>query len=144
MIKSYLLITFLCLAAFTLNAQNMKLGGNQGNKQDEGEIIDFGKEQTLKEQVDETCLDVANRLMSCCSKFGGNYLKAEVNYSECRYNSTTEVFTIPMTAHWYGSLTGIHYWIKGKLLIAPDGSKKWIKISDSGGFSPGCSKNCIQ
>ncbi|MBL0119546.1 MAG: hypothetical protein IPP89_11315 [Saprospiraceae bacterium] len=49
-----------------------------------------------------------------------------------------------MQVSWTGSMSGTHYWINGKLIYdTTNNSRKWVKISDSGGFSSGCSNGCI-
>lgn len=84
-----------------------------------------------------------SQLMSCCSTFGGQNFSVRVNEEDIEIDKYADLITIPMTVNWYGSLSGRHYWIKGTLFISPSG-RRWNKISDSGGFSPGCSQNCIR
>ncbi|WP_314240489.1 hypothetical protein [Capnocytophaga leadbetteri] len=82
--------------------------------------------------------------MRCCSSWGGNNVYVEVDYSEVCVISITGTFTIPMLIGRYGSISGEHYWIKGKLIVNCNGQQEWLKIRDSGGFNPGCSKDCIR
>lgn len=139
------LLYFILVASFSF-AQNMTLPGNNSSGsssvETKGVPINFMSETTLKKQVDDIGLKAANSLMRCCSSYGGNNVYAEVDYENCRVEKETNTFFLPMKIGWYGSLTGTHYWIKGKLVIGEQ-SREWLKISDSGGFNPGCSKNCI-
>ena len=105
--------------------------------------VNFAKEAQLKKDIEDVGLAVANSLMRCCSSYGGNHVYAMVEYEKVRQNTLTGAFTIPVKVGWYGSLSGTHYWIYGKLMVNADGSKSWLKISDSGGFSGGCSIGCI-
>ncbi len=94
-----------------------------------------------------TCQEQADRagseLMRCCSSWGGNRRKSTIEKDKCIVNEMTDEIRIPMTVIWYGSISGSKYWIKGILVISTTG-RRWIKESDSGGFSPNCSKNCIR
>lgn len=121
-----------------------RLPGAGSNSSSEGSSVDFSKERQLKEDITDIGLQVANKLMNCCSTFGGKNLYSNVDFDGVKQNTVSGAFTIPMTVGWYGSLSGNHYWIKGKLLVYSSGRKEWIKINDSGvGFSPQCSKDCI-
>ncbi|MBK7344659.1 MAG: hypothetical protein IPJ06_17140 [Saprospiraceae bacterium] len=93
----------------------------------------------------------ASDLMGCCSKWGGNNLNAEIHWGAesdgtclTRISSLTQIAKVTTTVSWTGSLSGTGYWIKGRLIYdTKSGSRKWEKISDSGGFETGCSKGCI-
>lgn len=138
----FLTILFLFLTTSTFSQTRLP-GSNSGSSSNEGTPVDFSTEQQLKKDIDDVGLTVANKLMRCCSSFGGNNLYSKVDYKNVRQNQATGAFTIPMQIGWYGSLSGNHYWIKGKLTVYSNGSKEWLKIRDSGGFNPGCSKDCI-
>ena len=104
----------------------------------------------LKIDIEDIADYVGSRLMRCCSSFGGNDLSTTVYWDkdkngkyQTRINSLTNKLTITLKVTWYGSLSGRRYWIKGKAIVDPDkDSKKWIKISDSGGFPPNCGTYC--
>ncbi len=98
----------------------------------------------LKADFDEVALYVANRMVKCCSSYGGTRLYGNVKYDEVRKSSLDGSFSIPMTVGWYGSITGNHYWIKGILKVDNSGNKKWLKQNDSGGpfKEEGCGINC--
>ena len=134
---------FMCLGNI-VTAQSMTLPGSSSSSPtaSEGTPINFMTETTLKKQVDDIGLKVANDLMRCCSSYGGNNVYAQVDYDNCRTDSQTSTFYLPMKIGWTGSMSGNPYWIKGKLVVSKEG-RQWLKISDSGGFQPSCSKNCI-
>ena len=129
-------------------SQDMRLpgsGSSSSGNTSEGNPVDFNKEQSLKEQLNDLAEDVADRFMRCCSSYGGISLWGTVDYSGVRYNSVAKVYIIPMKVGWKGSITGTPYWIEGKLKIDANGSKRWTKISDSGGFKyveGGCTAGC--
>jgi hypothetical protein len=85
-----------------------------------------------------------SQLMNCCSSFGGRGFSVDMNEDDVNINDLSGMITIPMKVNWYGSLSGRHYWIRGELIITSSGQRRWNKISDSGGFSPGCSRGCIR
>lgn len=143
MLKSKLFSLLLLFFTIFSFSQTRLPGASNGGG--DGTVVDLNKESALKSDIDDVGLSVANKLMSCCTTFGGNNLYSEVDYSNVRQNKITGAFTVPMTIGWYGSLSGTHYWIKGKLIINSNGSKEWLKITDSNNFlsKAGCSKNCI-
>lgn len=113
-----------------------------GTQNDSSNKIDFSKYPELKADIDNMGLKVANKLMHCCSSWGGKNVYATIEYENCMETASGS-FTIPMTVGWSGSMTGNAYWIKGKLVVNSNGSSEWLKINDSGGFSSGCSNGCI-
>ena len=136
------IILLICLGT---NAQTRLPGSqNQTNSSDAPQTIDFSVEKDLKSDIEQTGLVVANRLMNCCSSWGGNNISAQIEWDGVRTSKLTNDFTIPMTVNWTGSISGNRYWIQGRLIVHSDGSKEWIKVKDSGGFSAACSNNCIQ
>lgn len=126
-------------------SQDMRLpsSGNSSSSSGEGRIIDFGQETKLKQDMKDMALSVANRMMKCCSSWGGTNVWGEVDYDNVRVNDLSKTFIIPMTVGWQGSISGNQYYIKGQLVVDKDGNKSWNKIKDSGGFPPGCSTGCI-
>ena len=141
MFKTKNLLVFFLLTSMSLYSQT-RLPGASGGSGGEGSIVNLNKEVQLKKDIDDVGLTVANRLMNCCSTWGGKNVYSQVDYSDVRQNATTGAFTVPMVVGWYGSLTGTHYWIQGKLIINSNGSKEWLKTNDSGGFKSGCSRDC--
>ena len=92
-----------------------------------------------------------NDLMSCCSEMGGKNMETEVYYGnddtgKCKtYVNNGTLYYINMKVSWTGGLSGRKYWIKGILTYnILNSERKWTYISDSKGFNPGCSKNCIE
>lgn len=113
-----------------------------GSSSNTGSTVNISSE--FKKDLDDVALYVGNRMVKCCSTWGGNNVYGKVNYEEVRKSSLDGSFSIPMTVGWYGSLTGTHYWIKGILKVDDKGNKKWLKQSDSGGpfKEEGCGINC--
>ena len=107
-------------------------------------IKDIEEYEEMMDFCETQAKTAGNQLMRCCSSFGGRGFSVNMNKDDININSFAETITIPMKVNWYGSLTGRHYWIKGELIITNSGQRRWNKISDSGGFSPGCSQGCIR
>ena len=105
----------------------------------------------VRSEIQDLANQAASNLMSCCSKWGGNNLKAQVYWDaddngtcQTRISKLTGNITITMLVSWTGSLSGTYYWIKGRLVFNTSSkTRSWEKLSDSGGFSPGCSNGCI-
>lgn len=142
MYKTKFLSVFFIFMSILFFAQTRLPGSSGGSSGGEGSPVDFNKEVQLKKDIDDVGLTVANKLMNCCSTWGGKNIYSQVDYVNVRQNTTTGAFTVPMVIGWFGSLTGTKYWIQGKLVIYSNGSKEWLKINDSGGFKSGCSKDC--
>ncbi len=99
-------------------------------------------------EVIQALADKAGRdLMSCCSSFGGNNFKVDVEFSLVKESDDQTQRIIPMTAAWTGGFSGRRYWIQGVLTWDKSSGqlyRYWKKIDDSGGFSPGCGTGCIE
>ncbi len=121
-----------------------RLPGSNSNESGKEIGFNWSKEAKLKQDIEDIGLTIANTIMNCCSSWGGTNVGADIDFKGVKQNEATRAFTIPMKVRWQGSLSGNRYWVQGKLLVYSDGSKTWLKIQDSGGFYPGCSKNCIR
>ncbi len=105
----------------------------------------------MRQELQDIANSAANRLMRCCSSYGGNNIKAEIVWDkdesgvcQTRISKLSNRITITMKVSWNGSMSGAQYWILGRLIVEGNsGSKSWEKIQDSGGFKSGCSQNCI-
>jgi hypothetical protein len=142
------ILSFSLIFATQSFSQEMRLPGSGSSSSGtpdsgSGRAVDFNKEVKLKQDLKDVALSVANKMLKCCSTWGGTNVWGEVDYENVRVNDLSKTFVIPMTVGWQGSLSGNQYFIKGQLVIDKDGNKSWNKIKDSGGFSPGCSKDCI-
>jgi hypothetical protein len=135
--KTIVSVFFLCcLAVFPASAQNCP---------------DLKNDPDMRQEIQSLANSAGNDLMKCCSKWGGNNLKATIIWDkdedglcQTRISKLTNILTITMTVSWTGAISGASYWIKGRLLFNTEtGSRKWEKISDSGGFQAGCSNGCI-
>lgn len=103
-----------------------------------GQVSDAEMISELQQVADR----VAGKLMNCCSNWGGRDLKATVDFDNTKVSKLLGEISMPMTASWVGSISGIKYWISGTLIIGKGGFE-WQKKSDSGGFPPNCGKNCV-
>jgi hypothetical protein len=101
-------------------------------------------EAQIKSEYQQVADRVANKLMNCCSSFGGRNVQANVDFEDVKSSQILGETTIPMLVSWSGSWSGARYWIRGKLIIRHGGGMEWNKQNDSGGFSPGCSSGCIR
>lgn len=150
--KLLTLIVFAACTAINTKAQGLpgKSGGTSETSANEGQRIDFSSDPELKSDIQDVANSVAYKLMRCCSSWGGNNVRGMVEWDECYFSKARNTYSIAMTASWTGSLSGNSYWIKGKLKliysVSSNGNvsdrRVWEKIADSGGFSPGCGKDC--
>ncbi|MFV0411502.1 MAG: hypothetical protein ACK5LJ_17930 [Paracoccus sp. (in: a-proteobacteria)] len=133
----------LVLGVFYFSYSQTRLLGSKSTESGKEVSFNWSNEVKLKKDIEDIGLTVANKIMHCCSSWGGTNVGADIDFENVKQNEVTGAFTIPLTVKWQGSLSGNQYWVQGKLLVYSDGSKSWLKIKDSGGFYPGCSKNCI-
>lgn len=140
----YIVSLAFVIITLTFTQAQTRLPGSSQNDNGKDICFDWNKEEKLKADIEDIGLTVANKIMNCCSSWGGTNVGASIDFEGVRQNEVTGAFTIPMTVRWQGSMSGNQYWVQGKLLVYSDGSKAWLKIKDSGGFYPGCSKNCIR
>jgi len=135
--KSFMSILVLCcFTAFPVSAQDCS---------------ELKNDPEMRQELQSLANTAGSDLMKCCSKWGGNNLKATIIWDkdedglcQTRISKLTKVITITMTVSWTGSISGASYWIKGRLLFnMENSSRKWEKISDSGGFQSGCGNDCI-
>jgi hypothetical protein len=106
----------------------------------------------IRQELQDLASRAARDLMECCTSLtSGKNLSATIIWEQdrdglcqTRISRLSGKIIITMKVSWTGSLTGNSYWIKGILNYDIDtGRRSWEKISDSGGFSPGCSNGCI-
>jgi hypothetical protein len=117
------------------------------NKQGEPRAAEPAK---LWADVRQTVNNAAYRLMQCCSGNGGINFESGIYRDSYQTDKDTGEWSVIMTAEWKGSITGMRYWLKGRLtvtyLATPGGAakewKRWTKIDDAGPFVPGCARNC--
>jgi hypothetical protein len=136
--KSRLVLLFIAMSFYAISsAQN--------------ECSELRNDLEIRQELQDLANQAADDLMKCCSKWGGNSLKAEIYWDkgedgvcQTRISKLTGKITIMMRASWTGSVSGASYWIKGRLVVDMNNqTRTWQKLSDSGGFSPGCGKDCI-
>jgi hypothetical protein len=135
MVRKFFL-SLICAISFSMFAQN---------------CTELQNDPEIRQELQGMANQAASNLMNCCSSFGGNNLSATIIWDkdndglcQTRVSTLTGKITITMRVSWVGSMTGASYWIKGRLIYDLETRRRsWEKISDSGGFSPGCSKGCI-
>jgi len=134
--KPFILVLLVCFFSFRLEAQD---------------CTELKNDPEIRQELQDLANTAANKLMNCCSSFGGRNNRAEIHWEKdetgvcrTRISRLTNKITITMTAYWNGSVSGAQYWIKGRLVVDMENrTQTWEKISDSGGFSGGCGKSCI-
>lgn len=107
----------------------------------------------IRKLLQSKALQAGSDLMSCCANGGGTSLNAQIHWDETddngdnatRYNKLSGNMSVCTTLSWVGSVSKKKYWVKGVLTVKVDSNtRSWAKISDSGGFTPGCSRGCIR
>ena len=135
------IFVFISILSYSQSRQQ-RVNATSGIIEDRNFIVNDDVE--LKRYVDRIGLSVAKKLMKCCSSFGGNDIYSSIDYFLVKMNPKTGALIIPMTVGWYGSYSSRKYWIEGILVKNLNGSYKWVKRRDSGGFQSGCSNLCIR
>jgi len=143
-LKEKVFIIIFSLISYTATSQTSHQNTKTNSKFIVDRQFDIHNNPEIKKQIDVIGVNVAKRLMNCCSSWGGNNIFCDIDYYVVKMDPKTGTLIIPMIVGWEGSLSGKKYWIEGKLLRYIGGRKKWIKIRDSSGFSSGCSIGCIK
>lgn len=134
---------FILIFAFISLQLNSQSNINDASEITQNENFILSEDLELRRHIDAIGLFVAEKLMNCCSSLGGDAALFPIDYNLVRMNSKTGILIIPMTVRWKGALSGRKYWIEGKIIRYLNGSYKWVKKRDSGGFRSGCSSGCI-
>jgi hypothetical protein len=103
---------FFCMACCTLSAQ---------------ECTELKNDPDLRQELEDLANTAASKLMDCCSSMGGRNSRTEIRWDkdesgvcQARISKLPNRIIIAMTAYWNGSLSGIQYWIQGRLIIDSD------------------------
>jgi hypothetical protein len=120
-------------------------------KTDDEEVNEDGEEKpkknellddpNMKKTIEGIAKDVGEQLLRSCANGKIDNSTTEVYWDQTFKDAITKEISIMIRTSWKPKWTdGSGKWIKGKVVVAPDGSKKWVYQNDNGLAFSGCPK----
>jgi hypothetical protein len=102
---------------------------------------DLSTDANMKRTIEGIAKDVGEQLLRNCASGKVDNSTTEVYWDQTFKNAISNEITLTMRVSWKPKWTdGSGKWIKGKVIIAPDGAKKWVYQNDNGLMMSGCAK----
>lgn len=99
------------------------------------------EDDNLKKTVESTAKDVGEQLIRNCANGKVDNSSTEVYWDGVFKDAITKELVIPIITKWKPKFTdGQGKWVKGKILIGSEGSRKWVYQNDNGLMFSGCAK----
>lgn len=99
------------------------------------------EDENLKKTIEGVAKDCGEQLIRNCANGKVDNSTTEIFWDGVYKDAITTELVVPIRASWKPKWTdGSGKWIKGKILIAADGKKKWIYQNDNGLVFDGCAK----
>ncbi|MCW3076261.1 MAG: hypothetical protein JWO32_870 [Bacteroidetes bacterium] len=122
-----------------------KENDDDDDKQEEGEekpkkneILD---DPNMKKTVEGIARDVGEQLLRSCANGKIDNSTTEVYWDQTFKDAITKEINIAIKTSWKPKWTdGGGKWIKGKVVVGADGSKRWVYQNDNGLAFSGCPK----
>ena len=118
-------------------------GSGDSEKKEESEsgsnsILD---NEALKRTIEGISKDVGEQLIRNCANGKVDNSTTEIYWDGVLKDAITGEIVIPIKSSWKPKWTdGSGKWIKGKILVAADGTKKWVYQNDNGLVFSSCAK----
>lgn len=108
----------------------------------ESEEKKWWEDEEVKKYLEATAKDAGEQLVKNCATGKVDNHSTEVYWDQVVKDPITGEISIPIIAKWKPKFTdGSGKWIKGKILLSKDGSKRWVFQSSSGMVFNGCAKD---
>ncbi len=99
------------------------------------------EDENMKKSVESTAKDVGEQLIRSCANGKVDNSTTEVFWDGVFKDGITKELVIPIITKWKPKFTdGTGKWIKGKILVSSEGTKKWVYQNDNGLMFSGCAK----
>jgi hypothetical protein len=93
--------------------------------------------EQLKKTIEGIAKDVGEQLIRTCSSGKVDNSTTEIYWDGVYKDAITSEITVPIISSWKPKWTdGSGKWVKGKILVASDGTKKWVYQNNSGLLFP--------
>lgn len=114
---------------------------NTSENEFSNESKQWWEDESIKKYLEATAKDVGEQLIRNCASGKIDNHVTEIFWDGVVKDPITSDITLPIIAKWKPKFTdGSGKWIKGKILISKDGSKKWVYQNDNGLTFSGCAK----
>ncbi|MBK9284287.1 MAG: hypothetical protein IPM51_08175 [Sphingobacteriaceae bacterium] len=101
----------------------------------------LAEEPGMKNTIEGIAKDVGEQLLRSCANGKIDNSTSEVYWDQTFRDAITKEISIAMRTSWKPKWTdGAGKWIKGKVVVGTDGSKKWVYQNDHGLTFSGCAK----
>lgn len=98
-------------------------------------------EPGMRNTIEGIAKDVGEQLLRSCANGKVDNSTSEVYWDQTFRDAITKEINIAMRTSWKPKWTdGAGKWIKGKVVVGTDGSKKWVYQNDHGLTFSGCAK----
>jgi|GEM_PF-990918 len=98
-------------------------------------------EPGMRNTIEGIAKDVGEQLLRSCANGKIDNSTSEVYWDQTFRDAITKEINIAMRTSWKPKWTdGAGKWIKGKVIVGADGSKKWVYQNDHGLTFSGCAK----
>lgn len=98
-------------------------------------------EPGMRNTIEGIAKDVGEQLLRSCANGKIDNSTSEVYWDQTFRDAITKEISIAMRTSWKPKWTdGAGKWIKGKVIVGTDGSKKWVYQNDHGLAFSGCAK----
>jgi hypothetical protein len=97
--------------------------------------------ESLKRTIEGIAKDVGEQLIRNCANGKVDNSTTEIYWDGVIKDAITSEIIIPIKSSWKPKWTdGSGKWIKGKILVASDGTKRWVYQNDNGLTFSSCAK----
>jgi hypothetical protein len=112
---------------------------SHSEEKSENEIL---SNPNLKNAIESIAKDVGEQLMRCCANGKVDNSTTEVYWDQTFKDPITKDINVSIRTSWKPKWTdGGGKWVKGKIIVASDGSKKWVYQNDNGLIFSSCAKS---
>lgn len=99
------------------------------------------EDENLKKTIEGVAKDCGEQIIRNCANGKVDNSTTEIFWDGVYKDAITTELVVPIRASWKPKWTdGSGKWVKGKILIASDGKKKWVYQNDNGLTFSGCAK----
>lgn len=98
-------------------------------------------DENMKKTIEGIAKDVGEQLMRNCANGKVDNSTTEIYWDAVYRDAISKEITISIRTSWKPKFTdGQGKWVKGKILVAEGGAKKWVYQNDNGLMFSGCAK----
>ncbi|MCX8081331.1 MAG: hypothetical protein N3F09_08855 [Bacteroidia bacterium] len=110
--------------------------------ENKNESTQWWEDENVKRYLEGVAKDVGEQIIRNCAIGKIDNHTTEIYWDGVIKDPITSEISLPIIAKWKPKFTdGSGKWIKGKILISKEGTKRWVYQNNSGVNFPDCAKN---